>query len=76
VQAFVAEARDDIDRLCAEHEREISALMREVAELREIVGDVVTALRQKADSDVGQLRRQLELALVRLCQRDPNKPLN
>jgi hypothetical protein len=58
-----------------EQQRELEALRREIDELRAIVGDVVTALRMKADSDVARLRRELERALLRLAP-DPGKLLN
>lgn len=71
-------AREQFAVLAAERDQQLHALAElraEVDELREIFGDVVTALRMKADSDVARLRRELERALLRLAP-DPGKPLN
>jgi hypothetical protein len=66
VQAFVADARADIDALAAEHERELAAIRRELDELRGITSDVVAVLVEQADERLAALRKQLELALVKL----------
>jgi hypothetical protein len=72
----LAQAQADLHALHLQHQCAVADLRREVNELRDIIGDVVSAFRQKADQDVGQLRRQLEIALVRLTQRDPAKPVH
>lgn len=54
---------------------ELADLRDELHELREIMLLVTSTLRQQAECDVAQLRRQLELALARL-ERDPRRPLH
>jgi len=75
-------ARQQFDALLAEHHAlnfrnkcELEVLREEIAELHSIISDVVATLRQEADQDVGQLRRELERALLRLAPH-PGKPLN
>ena len=73
-------AREQFAALSAERDQQLHALAelrREVDELRAIVADVVTALRQKADADGRRTgpRRELERALLRLAPPD-GKPLN
>jgi hypothetical protein len=73
-----AHARQQYAALAAEYGTlvaELVGLRGEVAELREVLQPVVTALRKQADVDVATLRRQLEIALARL-ERDPKRPLN
>jgi hypothetical protein len=69
-------ARAELTRVNEEHQRQLAALQEEMRELREVMLDVTAALRQKADSDVKALRRELERALLRLTPRDPTAPLN
>jgi len=82
IAAFVNSAHRDIDRLCTEHKRATERMIAELAALRldhglrEIVRDVVSALRAKADREVAEVRRQLEAALLRITRRDPAQPLN
>lgn len=68
------QARSDLRTIVSEHQAQIEALHGEIAELREIVSSVVVALRERADENVGELRRQL--ALIRLAERDPSRPLH
>jgi uncharacterized protein Yka (UPF0111/DUF47 family) len=75
-RAALREARADLAALHFRHLCELQDLRREVDELRSIFEDVVHTLRQQAESDVDQLRRQLMAALVRLQRRDPNTPLH
>src|SRR5262245_22588557 len=63
-----AQAMADLHALA--HRCAISDMQAEVTELREILYDVTVVLRQQADTDVETLRRQLELALIRLTPRD------
>lgn len=70
-----SEAKAELHVLAFEHRCAIADIQKEVDELRDIVSDVVTALRVKADPDVAELRRQLERALLRLAPPD-GKPLN
>jgi hypothetical protein len=73
--AFVQEARRDLDRLHDEHERELAAVKREIADLREILHDVTVVLCEQADQKLANLRKQLEIALIKLAPRD-GRPLN
>jgi hypothetical protein len=70
-----AEAMADLAVLNFEHQCTLSDLRAEITELRSIVSDVVTGLRQSADRDVAQLRKELERILMRLAPRDPTRPL-
>jgi len=72
---FAAEARRDLAQLQHEHEREIAALRRELNELRDACHDIAVVLCDQADRDLATLRKQLELALIRLTPRD-GKPLH
>src|SRR5262245_39042358 len=54
---------------------ELTELRDEVRELREIFEAVVRTLRQSTESDVAQLRRELERALLRLAP-PHGKPLH
>ena len=54
----------NFETLCELHD-----LKREVADLRDILGLMVSTLRTQAEADVAQLRRQLEHALTRLERR-------
>jgi hypothetical protein len=74
LEAF-AEARADLHAMRFQHLCELADLHKEIEELRSIVADVVTGLRQSADNDVARSRRALERALLRLAP-DPHKPLN
>jgi hypothetical protein len=74
-QAAHAEAGGDVARLSAEHARELAALRRELDELHDIVSDVVAVLCDQADEKLAALRKQLEIALIKLTPRD-GKPLN
>ena len=69
------EARTDLYDMHFKHLCELADLRKEIAELRAVLHLVVTTLREKADQDVAQLRRQLETPLARL-ERDPAKPLH
>src|SRR5262245_44717477 len=69
------DARADLHALNFRHQCALADLQAEVAELRAILHDVVTSLREKADEDLSTLRRQLMTALVRL-ERDRSKPLH
>jgi hypothetical protein len=69
VHALLRKVRADegianFETLCELHD-----LKREVAELRDILGLMVSTLRTQAEADVAQLRRQLEHALTRLERR-------
>lgn len=75
VQAFVAEARADLAQLHHENQRELAVVREEVDELRQIMRDVTATLREQADHDVKTLRKQLEMALIKLTPRD-GRPLN
>jgi t-SNARE complex subunit (syntaxin) len=72
----LAEAKADLHEMHYRHLCELADLKKEIAELRAIFRDVVTMLRQQSEADVARLRRQLETALVKLAQRDPQKPLH
>ena len=54
----------NFETLCELHD-----LKREVADLRDILGLMVSTLRIQAEQDVATLRRQLEYALARLERR-------
>jgi hypothetical protein len=74
--AYAAGYRDALSFARADLNENLAVLQSEVAELRGIFHDVVTMLREKADQDVATLRRQLEIALIRLTRRDPGTPLH
>src|SRR5262245_57271281 len=70
-------------REAAEQERQITALMHDNTDLREELNrlredchSTVTLLRERADQEVAEIRRQLEAALLRITRRDPAQPLN
>jgi hypothetical protein len=78
----VAKAYAEVAQINFEQRRELEGLQQEVArlhaevgELRSVMGGVVTGLRQEADRDVAALRRQLEVALLRLNRND-ERPLH
>lgn len=71
----LAAAKADLHEMHFRHLCGLADLRKEIAELRSILADVV-ALRTQAETDVATLRRQLETALVKLAQRDPQKPLH
>src|SRR5262245_20564091 len=64
------QARAELAQVQHEQQRKLAALCQEMAELHDIVGAVVTTLRQSADNDVVRLRSELSRALLRLAPRD------
>jgi len=70
-------ARQQYAQLVAEHRAllaELVDLKAQVSELREVLQVVVSVSRQRAETDVAMLRRQLETALARIER--PSKPLH
>ena len=70
-------------REAAEQERQISAFMHDNTDLREELNrlredchNVTVLLRERADQECADIRRQLEAALLRITRRDPNAALN
>ena len=74
--AYAAGYRDALIYARTDLNDNLAALRGEVDELRGVFRDVVAMLREQADQDVVALRRQLELALIRLIRRDPATPLH
>ena len=70
-----ADARAELHAIAFEHRCALADVLHEVEDLRAILRDVVTGLRQSADRDIASLRRELERALLRLAPPD-GKPLN
>jgi hypothetical protein len=70
VHARTDAAVSNFETLCELHD-----LKREVAELRDILGLMVSTLRTQAETEVTDLRRRLESALARL-ERKPSTPLH
>jgi F0F1-type ATP synthase membrane subunit b/b' len=71
-----AEERATAQQQHLEFLAEVAELRGELMEMREILAMMVATSRAQAETDVEDLRRQLEHALSCLTRRDPNTPLH
>jgi len=60
----LASAKADLHQQHFRHCCELADLRQELNELRSVVADVTATLREKADADTSQLRRELARQLV------------
>jgi len=78
VRALFARMRADLHKLAARHASEVAALRAELDQVRSEFDELraVALARQRAEVELGELRRLREIGRARAAERDASTPLH